>query len=214
MKLCAAAAVLSACQSRDIEKGRVCLGLGDYALARTFFAKVVEEYPEGYPGRYGLGQALLQQSLAEGDSASFAHAMVQFEACRSIRPSQDLTELLTDAYTERARGLLNRKDTVSALATLAKAIERNPANPQPVNLVGIIYGKLGDPAKAAALFGKALDLDSADASAHFNLGMIRWQAGEYAKAHEHWLKALKALPKDEDVLYWFALSEKRLRESP
>ena len=64
------------------------------------------------------------------------------------------------------------------------------------------------------MFRKALGLDSSDASAHFNLGMIRWQAGDVRVAHGHWLKALKRLPQDEDVVYWFALSEKKLRESP
>jgi len=44
--------------------------------------------------------------------------------------------------------------------------------------------------------------------------MIYWQAGDVRQAHEHWLKSLKSLPHDEDVLYWFALSEKKLRDAP
>jgi hypothetical protein len=41
--------------------------------------------------------------------------------------------------------------------------------------------------------------------------MIRWQEGEYAGAHALWLKALKIVPEDEDVIYWFARAEKQLR---
>ncbi|MEO6097836.1 MAG: tetratricopeptide repeat protein [Fibrobacteria bacterium] len=156
---------------------------------------------------------MLQKAFAEGDSAAFNYALIQLEACRSLAPSQDLSELLTDAYYEHARYQLKSRDTVSALISLSKAIDRGPLNPRPLNLVGIVYGKLGEAEKAEAIFQKVLRLDSSDASANFNLGMIHWQAGETRPAHEQWLKALKALPNDEDVLYWFALSEKKLRET-
>lgn len=208
------ALLLCACRKGEIEKGWVNLGLGDYPMAIRFFGSAVEAEPQRYDARLGLGQALLQKAFAENDSASFEYALVQLEACRSLAPSEDISGILADAYYERARGRLKSGDTVAALAALSKAIDRAPVNPRPLNLVGIIYGKLGEADKAEALFRKALGLDSADASAHFNLGMIRWQAGDVREAHGHWLKALKRLPRDEDVLYWFALSEKKLRESP
>lgn len=209
-----AAIIFISCRNEWIDKGEVSLRLGDYALAQSFFGKAIEKNPGDYAARLGLGQALLQKAIAENDSGAFTYALIQFEACRSLQPSLDLSALLGEAYTEKARSRLNQKDTVAALASLNKAIERNPANTEPLNLVGIIYGKLGDADKAEALFHKALALDSNDASAHFNLGMIHWQNGEFALAHDHWLHTLKALPKDEDVLYWFALAEKKIRESP
>ncbi|MDB5048821.1 MAG: putative lipoprotein [Fibrobacteres bacterium] len=216
--LFAAVAVLSlalgACDRNELERGRINLSLGDYPMAIRFFQASVEKNPQLYDGRLGLGQALLQKAFAENDSAAFGYALVQLEACRSLSPSQDLSEILTDAYYERARSQLKNQDTVAALSSLSKAIDRGPTNPKPFNLVGIVYGKLGESEKAEALFRKALLLDSMDASANFNLGMIDWQAGETRLAHGHWLKALTALPHDEDVLYWFALSEKKLRENP
>jgi tetratricopeptide (TPR) repeat protein len=213
----AAAAVawlVLACDHGRIEKGRISLSLGDYPMAVRFFQTAVEENPQRYEARLGLGQALLQKAFAENDSAAFEYALVQLEACRSLAPSQDLSELLTDAYYERARSQLKGQDTLSALTSLSKSIDHGPKNTRPLNLVGIVYGKLGESEKAEALFRKALRLDSLDASAHFNLGMLAWQAGEIRPAHEHWLKSLKTLPDDEDVLYWFALSEKKLRETP
>ena len=206
--------VMGACGKGDIEKGWVNLGLGDYPRAIRFFGAAVEAEPQRYDARLGLGQALLQKAFAENDSSAFEYALVQLEGCRTLVPSEDISEILADAYYERARGRLKTGDTVAALAALSKAIDRGPRNPRPLNLVGIIYGKLGEADKAEALFRKALGLDSADASAHFNLGMIRWQSGDVREAHGHWLKTLKRLPRDEDVLYWFALSEKKLRESP
>lgn len=210
-----ACAVLAAgCRTDDLDKGQACLALGDYPLAQRFFARAVESDPRGYEARLGLGQALLQKSYAESDSAAFAGALIQLEACRSLRPSAEIGGLLAEAWTDRARGRLRARDTLEALADLSKAIERDARDPRPVNLAGIVYGRLGEAGKAEALFRKALGLDSADASAHFNLGMIRWQAGDAREAHAHWLAALKALPEDEDILYWFALAEKKLREAP
>ena len=209
-----AVAALAGCRSDEIDKGQACLALGDYPLAQRFFARAVESEPRGYEARLGLGQALLQKAFAENDSVAFSGGLLQLEACRTLRPASDIGGLLCEAWSERARSLLRSKDTLSALADLSKAIDRDPRDPRPVNLAGIVYGKLGDPAKAEALFRKALTLDSADASAHFNLGMIGWQAGDARAAHDHWLAALKALPEDEDILYWFALSEKKLRETP
>ena len=206
--------VFAGCRNRDLEKGAVCLSLGDYPAAIRYFGAAVETDPEEYAARLGLGKALIQKAVAEGDTAAFAYALVQFDACRSLHPTGDFSGLLADAYTERARSLLDRKDTLAALAAVAKAIERSPNSPQPLNLAGIIYGKLGDVQKSETLFLRVLRLDSADASAHFNLGMLLWQAGEYRKAHEHWFRTLQALPQDEDVLYWFALSEKKMREAP
>jgi tetratricopeptide (TPR) repeat protein len=205
---------LSGCGGKEAEKGRISLSLGDYPAAIRFYQAAVEEDPGRYDARLGLGQALLQKAFAEKDAAAFEYALVQLEACRSLAPSLDISGLLAEAYYERARVLLQSEDTVSALAALSKSIDRGPSNPRSLNLVGIIYGKLGESEKAEALFRKALGLDSADASANFNLGMLRWQAGEVRQAHGHWLKALKSMPGDEDVLYWFALSEKTLRESP
>lgn len=202
------------CRSDELDKGQACLALGDYPMAQRFFAHAVESDPRGYAARLGLGQALLQKAYAENDSAAFAGALMQLEACRTLRPSADIGGLLSEAWLDRARSLLRSKDTLNALTALSKAIDRDPRDAKPVNLAGIVYGKLGDQAKAEALFRKALGLDSTDASAHFNLGMIRWQAGDARAAQAHWLAALKSLPEDEDILYWFALAEKKLRESP
>lgn len=202
------------CRNADVDKGRACLGLGDYPLALRFFSRAVEADPQGYEARLGLGQALLQQAFALGDSLAFDGALLQLEACRSLRPSEDLGALLGEAWLERARGLLRGGDTLAALAALSKSRDRAPGDPKPLNLAGIIYGKRGETDKAATLFREALAQDSADASAHFNLGMLNWQDGDVRAAHGHWLASLRALPTDEDILYWFALAEKKMRESP
>lgn len=204
---------LAACRD-GVDKGFTSLGLGDYPMAVSFFTRALEEDPDRYEARLGLGQALLQKAAAESDSAAFAYGLVQLEACRTLRPDADLSALLSDAWLERARQEARGRDTLAALEAISRSIERNPRAPAPLNLAGIIYGKRGDVDKAEALFRRAVEADSGDASAHFNLGMLRWQEGDAREAHGHWMKALSALPEDGDVLYWFALAERKLRESP
>jgi Flp pilus assembly protein TadD len=65
----------------------------------------------------------------------------------------------------------------------------------------------------SSILSRAAALDSGNVTVLFNLGMIRWHSGDINGAHGLWLRALKRSPKDETVLYWFALAEKKLRES-
>jgi Flp pilus assembly protein TadD len=109
--------------------------------------------------------------------------------------------------------LLGGQDSISALDALSRAIECNPRALEPINLAGIIYFRMGEPDKAEALFARALAIDSLSAAAHFNLGMVYWQGGRFSDAHGQWYAALAASPRDRDILYWFALAEKKKREA-
>ncbi len=205
------------CNHSNIEKGDTSLRLGDYPAAIGFFSAELERHPDSYEARLGLGKAMLQKSAdAQGDTALWRQGLMHLEAARTLSPPEDadeITRLLSEGWAHNARSLLSGGDTLGALSALSRAIEYNPDGVEPLNLAGIIYYRLGDGRKAKALFGKAVLIDSLHPSAHFNLGMVYWQEGDIAGAHERWFKALKLSPKDEDILYWFALSEKRLREN-
>ncbi len=140
------------------------------------------------------------------------YSLIQLEACRTIQPSHELNHLLGDAYTEQARLFLQKKDTVPALEGISRSIELNRDDVEPVNLAAIIYYNMKDIPKAEALFKKALSIDSLHPTALFNLGMICWQQEDIPGAGEYWLRTLKIVPRDEDVLYWFARAEKKRRE--
>ena len=207
---------IAGCMHGNIEKGDTSLRLGDYPAAMAFFSAELQRHPDSYKARLGLGKAMLQKSAdAGGDTAVWRKGLMHIEAARTLSPPEDaaeIAELLSDAWVHNARALLSRGDTLGSLAALSRAIEYDPEGVEPLNLAGIIYFRLGDSRKAIALFSKAIQIDSLHPSAHFNLGMVYWQNNDIAKAHARWLKALKLSPKDEDVLYWFALSEKKLRE--
>ncbi|MBF0430563.1 MAG: tetratricopeptide repeat protein [Fibrobacteria bacterium] len=200
------------CNGKTVENGNICLALGDYPLAISFFETRLKKVPEDYSARLGLGKALLQKAADKADMEAWYYALIQLEACRTITPSDELNLLLCDAYKEQARLLLNSKDTVSALESLSHAIELNRRDVEPVNLAGIIYYNMREVTKAEALFLKAINLDSLHPTALYNLGMICWQQQDVAGARDYLLRALKIVPQDEDVLYWFARAEKRIRD--
>jgi len=205
------AAILSGCSS-DFEKGEACLQLGDYEMAITFFGKALYRNPKNIQARRGMGKALLQRSVATGDTADWAQALINLEAARSLSGVSQIDGILSEAWAGRARHFLAQNDTIQALAALSRAIELNPRALEAINLAGIVYNRLGSIGKSEALFRKAIAIDSTNASGYFNTGMVCWQKQEYKQAHAHWLKALRYAPDDNDILYWFALVEKALRE--
>jgi tetratricopeptide (TPR) repeat protein len=202
---------VSGCQNRNLEKGEICLRLGDYPSAIVFFSDEVKRHPDSYEARLGLGKALLQKAC-DADTAAWKSACIQLEAARTLSPESDIKELLSDVYLERAHQLLSCRDSIAAPDARTRALEINNPALEPLNLAGIIYFRMGEVDKSEALFRKAVGLDSASAAAHFNLGMVFWQGGKYRDAHAQWLNALAASPGDKDMLYWFALAEKKLRE--
>lgn len=212
--LLCAGLLLSGCKSRDIEKGEVCLKLGDYPLAIAFFSDVVRRHPDSYEARLGLGKALLQQGCANAsDTGAWKSAIIQLEAAATLSPQDNVRPLLSEAYLKRAHILLAGNDSIAALDALSRAIESDTRAIEPINLAGIIYFRMGETDKAEALFVKAIGLDSANAAVRFNLGMVYWHAGRYDDAHGQWYAALAASPKDKDILYWCALAEKKKRET-
>ncbi len=206
------AITLPGCQNSNIDKGDICLQLGDYPAAISFYSKAVMRRPDDYRARLGLGKALLQKAY-DADTSAWKAALIQLEAARTLSPASNLGGILADVYLERAHQLLSSGDSLAALDALARSIEYDNRAIDPVNLAGIVYYRLGEVDKSEALFAKAVGLDSANAPARFNLGMVYWHSGRYKQAHAQWLAALAAAPRDKDMLYWFALSEKKLRET-
>jgi tetratricopeptide (TPR) repeat protein len=212
--ICVIALILSGCRSRALDKGDICLKLGDYPMAIAFFSEEVKRHPDSFDARFGLGKALVQQGCANAaDSGAWKNAIIQLDAASTLSPAAEVRPILSEAYLARAHMLLGVQDSVAALDALSRAIDCNASAIEPINLAGIIYFRIGEPDKAEALFSKALTLDSTSAAAHFNLGMVYWQAGRYPDAHEQWYAALAAAPKDKDILSWFALAEKKKREA-
>ena len=206
--------IMAACATSDLRKGAVALELGDYTMAINFFSRVLEKNPAHFEARLGMGKALLQKTIDNGDdSVSWRMAVMHLEAARTLSSSSEVPKLLAQVWAERASDLLHGGDTLTALEMLTKAIASDPQNSQPLNLAGIIYFRMGRPEKARLLFEGAVKNDTANPSLLFNLGMLYWEEKRIKEAHDLWLRALKMSPQDEDFLYWFAVAEKSFRDT-
>jgi len=202
---------LFGCTGSNIDKGNASLKLGDYTMAIEFYETELKKNPQSYEARLGMGKALIQKAVdMKNDTASWKRALTNLEAARTLQPDKDISPLLCEAWSVLGRIMLTVGDTVEALSSLARAIEYSPKNVEPLNLAGIIYFRLGEDEKAEALFKKAIDINKNHPSAYFNLGMIFWVRDQVVHAHKYWLEALKLEPEDDDILYWFAMAEKRL----
>lgn len=204
---------LLGCSDNNIDKGNASLKLGDYTMAIEFYEAELKKDPQNYEARLGIGKAHIQKAVdMKNDTASWKRALTHLEAARTLQPDKDISPFLCEAWSVLGRIMLNLGDTVEALSSLARAIEYSPKNVEPLNLAGIIYFRLGEDEKAEVLFKKAIDINKNHASAYFNLGMIFWVRDQTEGAHKYWLEALKLAPEDDDILYWFAMAEKRLRK--
>ncbi len=202
------------CGPSAVEKGNTCIRLGDYPMAMEFFGRALEQDPGSYEARLGMGKALLQKASAEHeDEMAWKQALMNLEAAGALAPEKNqISKLLSNVWFVRGKNLVAQADTTGALEALSRSIEHGQNNPNPVNLAAIIYFRAGYATKAEALFRKSVEMDSTHPSSHFNLGMVLWSREEYAAARMHWLSALKSAPEDEDILYWFALAEKKIQE--
>ncbi|MBN1129239.1 MAG: tetratricopeptide repeat protein [Chitinispirillaceae bacterium] len=202
------------CSQSPLEKGAVCLRLGDCEGAVRFFGKALADDPGSYGARLGMGKALLQRAAGNtGDTLSWRDACMHLEAARTLSAGEALNPLLSQAWSERARQLLDKKDTIAALEALTRAIGYAPRSAGPLNAAGIIYFRKGELEKSRTLFARALSLDSANAPVLFNLGMAAWSSGAFEEARDFWLRCLKLAPSDETALYWFARAEKKKRDA-
>ncbi|MBN2188797.1 MAG: tetratricopeptide repeat protein, partial [Chitinispirillaceae bacterium] len=130
---------------------------------------------------------------------------------RTLRPSGELNDLLSQAWSERGNILVALGDTLSALQALIKAIEYGPKKVEPLNTAGILYFRMGEIDKSKSLLRRALQLDTVNTTVLFNLGMVNWHAGAIDEAHALWFRTLALSPGDTTALYWFAMAEKTVR---
>ena len=201
--------------SRSIEKGESSLRLGDYLMAIKFFDRVLNDNPENFHARLGMGKALIQMASAQnGDSLIWSNAITHIEAARTLNPQSDIEPLLSDAWMIHARKKLEARDTIGALNSLSRSIDYNPKSIEALNLAGIIYYRIGDLNKSGILFERALSIDTLKPFTHFNIGMLCWSQNDFVCAHSAWFKALSLAPEDKDIVYWYSIAEKKSKGAP
>ncbi|KMQ50009.1 GTP cyclohydrolase III (methanopterin) [Chitinispirillum alkaliphilum] len=208
-----ASIALLGCGSSEVEKGNICLKLGDYEMAEYFFHSALLKNPADYQARLGMGKTLLQRAHVhtEENASLWQKGLLHLEAAQNINPGGELKPLLSEIWNKRATHLLKAGDTSEALRAVTRSIEYNSENVDALNSAGIIYFRLGEVTRSKEIFQRAVNIDSLNAALLFNLGLIHYELGETPQAHKWWLLAVKIEPEDEDILYWFAVAESEMR---
>jgi len=179
--------------------GRIELERQNYALATTYFRRIVENEPDNRVGWIYLGFA-----LTDSDSLSLAEENYR----------QALKYLPEDSFIWSFHGIsLNRlgKDN-EALTSFEKAIEYDPNNMNALLSYGLTLNRLDKKHQAIEPFKQALAIDSTDLTALTTLGLIYDDLKMYPKLDSLYARALMIHP-DNDLLlnnYAYSLAERNI----
>jgi len=97
--------------------------------------------------------------------------------------------------------LSSEKRWQEALVPLEAAAQLELKNPQPLTLIGIVYGKMGESSQSIEYLRKALALSPNSADAHLNLGIALADGFDLPGASEQFAAAEKLAPDSPIVHY-------------
>jgi len=144
---------------------------GEAAAAIVYLQKAI-----ALDTAYGFARGELGgMKFAAGD---FAGAIADLESLPAADRDENILDLLSQAYFQRAFQLLNAKDAAAAKPYLQKTLALNPQQAPAWNYLGMAEHVAGHAQAAREDYLKALELDSGYAMAKENLRL--WES-EYAK---------------------------------
>jgi len=104
-------------------------------------------------------------------------------------------------YHNLGKGYLREREPLRAIQAFQRALEFEPDKASSLlelsgacALLGILLEEQGNNAEAMASYGKALELDPANTTAHVNLGWLLYAAGRWEEAIAHYQTALATAP--------------------
>ncbi len=162
-------------------KGAAYLGLKKYDLAEKELILVTRENPESAIPYYLLSQV-------HYFSGHYQQAITMAHDALAKAPGHTGANLLAGAS---AFALGYRDD---AIKSFQAAVESDPQNPLPLNLLGSAYLKMERLDDAIVTFERALALDSDSAEARENLGVYYGAAGNLARAIEEFESTIQLDP--------------------
>jgi tetratricopeptide (TPR) repeat protein len=102
-----------------------------------------------------------------------------------------------DSGLSKAEYFIARENYASAIAEAQNVLKRHPESADAYTYVGLSYQRLGDSAKAAEYYRKALRADPAHLGAHKYVADLYLDAGDVARALEQ-MQALRSVCGDTD----------------
>lgn len=98
---------------------------------------------------------------------------------------------LADIYVNLGSGYMQEGNYQTALTKLEKALTLDPNNPRAHDVLGVVYGRLGDKTAAEQHFKEALALAPDDSKTLNNYGQFLCQLGRSAEAEQMFAKAIQ-----------------------
>jgi tetratricopeptide (TPR) repeat protein len=115
-------------------------------------------------------------------------------------------------YLNEALALERQGDFEAALTSYRLALRDNPNDLRILQNMAIAFTKTGQQDEAIRHYRRALELNSALPGAHYGIGFLLKNKGEYARAAKH-LRSFLAHPlKGADAERWIRHAEAALRE--
>jgi putative PEP-CTERM system TPR-repeat lipoprotein len=180
--------VLEAALAKGADPGTVLFALaqlewsvGNRGAADAVLARLLKRDPKNLAGHMAAGQV----ALARRDLPA---ARTHFEAVRAARPES------ADARLLLAQVALSENNGKRADELIADAVKVAPANVAVRNASGILNLNFGRADRALEHFRAAVQMDSADPLAWFNLARTQRALGQPGAARESLDKALAAKP--------------------
>ena len=162
--------------------GRLRLVMGNAAAAEASFRRALALVPLSPDALIGLGE-----SLEAGGKAA--------EAERSYQRAIIAQSQYAAAHLAYGNFLFSHGRAAEAISVYERATLLTPDNPNAFSNLGGAYLQMGDFDKAAAAFGRSLELEPRRAS-YSNTGTVRYYLGQYAEAAELYRKAIELAPAD------------------
>ena len=144
---------------------------GNLTLARFIFQKALQSIPEAESNAY-IHTNLGWVSYQDGNVPL---------ATSELKKAVELDDELVPALVYLARIYMDDKNYADTVPLLETAAERDPTNADLYLTLGVAYRGVGRLDDAEAAYNKALELNPADPSPHFNLGVL---LGDFKKDYD------------------------------
>lgn len=156
-------------QKRRFDAAAAALGKGDWRQAQRLAADLVAELPSHASLHFIAGAAALELGHASVASGFLARAA-------ALNPKR------ADYLAQLARALTSTHMRTEAMTAAEQALSLSPVDPMTLDVLGAVYSRLNQYAKAAQVFQRLVDSCPGKPGYHFNLATSLIFTGDVAGA--------------------------------
>ncbi len=177
-------------EGRELIAGDAAFEKGDWASAQLRYEAAKKAAPNHVAARVGLARLRIAKSGAALDYGAAKGNAEVASAMRELRAATTQDAAFGPAHAELGRALLQLGDADGALASLQRAAQLLPNDPEVQSALGVALIATGKKDESLAPLKRSVDLDPGSAARHGNLGTVLLLLGRVAESvHEFELQA-------------------------